>query len=60
MTLPESLLADLVDYWTFDAGLEVGTDWLAEVESADGGGPITQIGKGFISISRISGKSVTN
>jgi len=29
MTLPESLLADLVDYWTFDAGLEVGTDWLA-------------------------------
>ncbi len=44
MTLPESLLADLVDYWTFDAGLEVGTDWLAEVESADGGGPITQIG----------------
>lgn len=44
MTLPASLLVDLVDYWTFDAGLAVGTDWLAEVTSEDGGGPITQIG----------------
>lgn len=40
MTLPASLLAYLVDYWTFDAQVDDGTDWTALITAGGGGIPI--------------------
>lgn len=43
MSLPASLLIGIVDYWTFDAGVAVGTDW-TQLITDGGGGPHIQIG----------------
>lgn len=43
MSLPASLLIDIVDYWTFDAGVNVGADW-SQLIVDGGGGPHIQIG----------------
>lgn len=43
MTLPESLLTELIDYWTFDAEVADGTNW-TQLIVAGGGGVTTQIG----------------